>query len=115
MKNRRLIEPLDIRSIDYNPIGRRNLTKKDKDRIRRKARKPKYYEIDHKKPVALHKTYSLMDGRIDIRNKDGSLPKHSYDKDRNLQALSPRQHKKKTKSDINKIRAKRYNNPYGNY
>lgn len=89
---------LDIRGISLNPIGKRNLTKKDKDRIKRKAKKPKYYEVDHKKPVALHKTYSPMDIQIDIRKKDGSLPKHNYDYDKNLQALSPRRHKRKLKT-----------------
>ena len=96
-----------------NNVGRRGLTKRDKDRIKKRDKKPKNSEVDHKIPVALHKTYSPMDIRIDIRNKDGSLPKHKYDYDRNLQALSPRQHKKKTKSDMKKIRDKRYNNPFG--
>jgi len=45
--------------------------------------------------------------RLDINTKSGKPPKHSYDKKRNLQVLTKRQHKKKTKNDMEKIRKKR--------
>lgn len=95
------------RPLVFNPIGKRNLSKKDKDWIKKRDKKTKNSQVDHKKPVGNYKTGTIMDLRWDIANKDGSAPKHSYDYKNNLQALYDRQHKKKTLKDLKKIRKKR--------
>jgi len=102
-----------------NPKGRRNITEKEKEEIKEEWRKKtgkkthsKKLEIDHKKPVALHKKslpiLDLMNHfRLDINTNSGKPKKHSYDWKSNLQPLTKKQHKKKTKEDMKKIKEKR--------
>lgn len=96
-----------IRGISPNPKGRRGLTNKDKKNLRGKKRG----DVDHIKPIALHKSKPIFDlmghYEIDVNTKSGRPPKHSYDRKNNLQVLSKSVHKKKTKRDIKRIREKK--------
>jgi len=100
-----------------NPKGKRNLTAKEKREMKKEYREKtgkktpdKLLEIDHKKPVALHKPLWWEDkdfGKLEPLTKSGKPKKHNYDWKNNLQPLTKKQHKKKTKEDIKKIREKR--------
>jgi 5-methylcytosine-specific restriction endonuclease McrA len=109
---------LSIRGVGFNPRGTRSLTKREKEQVKKKCKnrcaktgkkfKSRDLEVDHKKAVALSKGpwYEEMFS-FGTMTKSGKPRKHSYDWKNNLQPLSKKAHKIKTKSDIKKIKEKR--------
>ncbi len=107
-----------IKPFGLNLLGSRRVSAKEKKKLKEAYRRrtgkktPDHFlQIDHKKPVALHKPTFWWDdeylGRIEPYTIHGQPRKHSYDRKSNLQVLHYKTHRKKTATDIKKIRSKR--------